>query len=175
MSDELNIPGDLASRVNRLMGLRAEIEETEEKLKALNAEERQLSGVEIPDYFFEKMDGLTMLKWRNGAKIEIKKDIKASVPKDPDKQERVLYFLKLHGALDLVKKEIVLQEFRPDYTEILRENGIPFMTNQSVNTSSFQALLRDLLGMKAKSVQRIQFSDIPTEVNPFMYYETLIK
>ena len=80
-----------------------------------------------------------------------------------------------NGGDNLIIQELKVEEPELSLFEYLQEEGIPFFNEHKVNTNSFKAFLNAKLGLKKGSLQELEISDIPKEVNPFIYKETKIK
>lgn len=170
--DVIDILKELGNKLNKLLKTRHEIGFIEEKLKEMKKEERELSGEEIPNLLLGR--GLSSIKLETGERVEILEKLAVSVPKDRTKRSIIFTWLVENGGNYLIKKELKVEEPEDSIIEYLKFHGIPFTNELGMNTNSLKAFLNDKLGMKKGSLQVIEISDIPKEINPFIFRETKI-
>ena len=70
---------DITSECNKLMTLQDEIKKTEERLKELQSEERNISQEVIPNLLHQV--GVSEIKTIDGATVQVKPFLKASITK----------------------------------------------------------------------------------------------
>lgn len=164
---------ELSGKIESLQGVRQELDFLEEQMKELQKRERALSMEEIPELLLSR--GLSEVKLESGAKVAIKENLSANVPKNPLARNKVLRWLQEHNGEDLIKQELKVEEPELHVIEYLKTKGVVFSNELNVNTNSFKAFLREQLGMKKGSLQRIEIGDIPKEASPYVYRDTIIK
>ena len=95
---------DITSECNKLMTLQDEIKKTEERLKELQSEERNISQEVIPNLFHQV--GVSEIKTIDGATVQVKPFLKASITKA--NQERAFNWLRENGFEDIIKNQLAI-------------------------------------------------------------------
>ena len=72
---------------------------------------------------------------------------------------------------DLVKEELSVNSV---FADRLKELSVPFTAKGDVNTNSLKSWLSEQLGLKAGSVSRMNYEDIPDFVNFYRYNTTVV-
>ena len=170
--DVTDILKELKSKIDKLVKIRKDIKFMEDKLAKANKDEASLSSEDIPNLLLSR--GLSELKLDSGEKIIIKEKLFASVPKEQGKQKIVISWLIENGGAYLVKKELKVEDPEEHILNYLKEQGIGFSNELSVNTNSFRAFLNEKLGMKKGSLPVMEIGEIPKQANPFIHKETKI-
>ena len=80
-----------------------EIANLEEQLKNKKAEADDISSRVIPELLAEQ--GLSEIKLADGSKVSVKKEFRATVPKDDTKRENALQWLRTNGLGDIIKNK----------------------------------------------------------------------
>lgn len=93
----------LTGLAERQLDLEAEIAEKEKQLKALGAEHRELAWKQIPE-LMESID-LDFFRLKSGFEINVKDDLRLSIPKDPEKRAKVIEWLVENDGSYLIKEE----------------------------------------------------------------------
>lgn len=164
----------LQDKLEALKVLRERIERGEELLKGLKAQEKELGGVEIPNFL--QQFGLNALELTDGSKVTVKEDIQINIPKtDPLKRKKVLTFLARHGGGGLIKDTLSLEDPEISLIEQLNKMGASYVRDQTVNTGSAKAFMRGLLGLKKNTIARVEPGEVPEEMNLFIFKSTTIK
>lgn len=164
---------ELGEKIQSLLEVRQKIAFLEDKVSEAEAEEKALSGEEIPTILLSR--GLSSIRLATGEKVEIKESVYASVPKDLIKRKSVLKWLSENEGEYLIKRELVVEDPEAHLVDYLRKQHVLFEQRLSVNTNSFKAYLSSNLGMKKGSLQTMELGDIPQEANPFIAKKTIIK
>ena len=160
--------------VNALLEARKARETIEAQLEEAKKKERELNEKVIPDLLTRNR--LTKLVLANKATVEVKEDLSASVPEDPDKKEKCYKWLAGHGGADLIKDEVTILDPTVGLLNVLHEQGLEYERNKKVNAASLKAFLRGELGIGAKnSIVRLQPADVPAELGLYRYWKTSIK
>ena len=92
----------LSQKCESLESLQTEINQQEEKIKALKEKERKLSEEDIPTFLQEK--GLTSIRLNNGTEVSIKEDIKPYIK--IDNREFCHQWLRNNNFGDLIKNDV---------------------------------------------------------------------
>jgi hypothetical protein len=160
-SNELGAIADMAQKMH---DLEDEINRLDELLKAKKQDLKMLAEQDLPDLMQElNIKNFTL---SNGAKVEVKDVIQASVPsqgaidrvKDEDEREamRILQqqcfeWLRVNGLGDLIKSNVEVQFGRNEdeacnnFTEELRERKIYYKRAVGVHPQSLNATLKERL------------------------------
>lgn len=164
----------LQDKLSRLRKKRERIAALDEELKATKAEERSLSGEEIPNFL--QQYGITGLTLETGEKLSIKEDIEINIPKtDPHKRSVVFAFFREHGGGGLIKDTLITEDPTIALINRLEEEQIPYSRTLSVNTNSAKAFMRSLLGLTKSKIATVEASEVPPELNLFVVKNTYIK
>ncbi len=81
-----------------------EITDLEEQLKKKKEEADFISSSVIPELLAEQ--GLSEIKLADGSKVSVKKEFRATVPKDDTKRESALQWLRDQGLGDIIKNNV---------------------------------------------------------------------
>jgi hypothetical protein len=133
VSEELS---QLTSLCHSLLRLEQEIEAQESELRRLKAQRDSVSERQIPD-LMDQFD-LSEFTLRNGTRIEIKKTLRHSVPRD--KMPAAIQWLEENGHGDIVKRSV----------------GVPFSVGQEEEARRLESELREKFG----------FASVDTKVEP---------
>lgn len=165
---------ELSGKIKRLLKLRENIKEMEEKLKQVKKEENQLSGEEIPAYLAQF--GIDSIKLDNGKSVTIREDLKCSLPKtDYVKRKNYLNWLRENGGSDIIKEELTINSPNAKIIEHLRKENITFLQSENIHPSTLKAFFRDILGITKNSVAKMEKSELPDYINLYIHRETKIK
>jgi hypothetical protein len=164
---------EVMSAVNQLCDQRATIAELEEQLAEAKKVEERLSMEVVPQMLDNH--GVASIKLDNGIVVEVKEDVRASVPKDIDRHARGLAWLSEQGAGSLIKDVLTLED--PDEATLasLDERGISYTRNRDVNAASLAAWFREKFGIKKGTVASMELTDVSPDVSCFRYRKTTIK
>jgi hypothetical protein len=147
---------------------------TEMQLSELKDKERKLSQEAIPDLLLT--NGLSALTLDDGSKVELKESLKVALPKtDNFKRAKAFQWITNNGGSDIIKDAITINEPEQDTINLLNENDIPYAAKRDIHHSTLKAWVSRKLGITKNSLQEINISDIPKELNVFIYKETKIK
>ena len=155
-----------------LDALDVEIEKKEQELSDLKKQRETLASVTLPTLMqANRIDGITL---DNGRKLAMDTKVSIRVPKNEEGKNRVLQFLYDHGAGDLIKDSLTVEDAPESLKMQLVENDIAFESKRDVNTNSLVAWTKGVLGLKKGSMQTIRKDDFPKEANLFIYNEATI-
>ena len=95
---------DIAQHCVLLKKKEDEVEELEDKLKAKKAEADDISSRVIPELLQEQ--GLQEIKLADGSKVSVKKEFRATLPKDDLRREAAYQWLRDQGLGDIIKNNV---------------------------------------------------------------------
>ena len=105
MLDNVDIT-DIAQQCIKLKEKEDEIAELEDKLKAKKAEADDISSRVIPELLQEQ--GLQEIKLSDGSKVSVKKEFRATLPKDDLRRESAYQWLRDQGLGDIIKNNVTV-------------------------------------------------------------------
>ena len=103
MLDNVEIT-DIAQQCVLLKKKEDEVAELEDKLKAKKAEADDISSRVIPELLQEQ--GLQEIKLADGRKVSVKKEFRATLPKDDLRREAAYQWLRDQGLGDIIKNNV---------------------------------------------------------------------
>ena len=105
MLDEIEVT-DIAEQCVLLKKKEDEVAELEDKLKAKKAEADDISSRVIPELLQEQ--GLQEIKLAEGSKVSVKKEFRATLPKDDLRRESAYQWLRDQGLGDIIKNNVTV-------------------------------------------------------------------
>ena len=105
MLDNVEIT-DIAQQCVLLKKKEDEVAELEEKLKAKKAEADDISSRVIPELLQEQ--GLQEIKLADGSKVSVKKEFRATLPKDEIRREAAYQWLRDQNLGDIIKNNVTV-------------------------------------------------------------------
>ena len=103
MLDEIEVT-DIAEQCVLLKKKEDEVAELEEKLKAKKEERDDISTRVIPELLAEQ--GLQEIKLADGSKVSVKKEFRATLPKDEIRREAAYQWLRDQNLGDIIKNNV---------------------------------------------------------------------
>ena len=97
---------DIAQQCVLLKKKEDEVAELEDKLKAKKAEADDISSRVIPELLQEQ--GLQEIKLADGSKVSVKKEFRATLPKDDLRRESAYQWLRDQGLGDIIKNNVTV-------------------------------------------------------------------
>lgn len=173
LADEGTAFDEVMDIVTQWDTLVTEIETTEDHLKMLQEQVDRMRLKVIPELLLK--NGIDHIDLKNGRQIGVEEKLYISMPKDEEKKREVIDFLWRNGAGDMVKDKTTILDAPDSIKEVLQKQAIPFENTLDVNTNSFIAWSKRVLGMTKGSVQRIAVSDFPKAANLYIRREAKIK
>lgn len=140
----------------------AYVKQFEERLKAIDE-------VELPA-LFDKM-GVSKVTLASGEVVTLEQVMTASLAND-ETRKRAILFLDRHGCGDIVQTSLEIvypKSMRADAArtrELLASRNIPFKDHETVNTGTYKATLKELMG---------QGKAIPTDIGAFVVRKAVVK
>ena len=177
--DSLDLPvettafDEMMTLVSRVDELNRRIEKGEALLKELKEAREKLTLGDLPELMLKNR--VDFIGLENGRTLEINERVFISLPADEEKRKVVLQFLIDKDAEHLVKSKIVVENAPDSLKEVLQEKAIPFEAKKDVNTNSFVAWTKAVLGMKKGQIARLSIADFPKEANLYIRREAVIK
>ena len=105
MLDNVEIT-DIAQQCVLLKKKEDEVAELEDKLKAKKAEADDISSRVIPELLQEQ--GLQEIKLADGSKVSVKKEFRATLPKDDLRREAAYQWLRDQNLGDIIKNNVTV-------------------------------------------------------------------
>ena len=135
----------LSDKVIELRNLEDQIATSEDKIKLLKEEAKQISNFDIPT-MMEEMN-ISKLKLKDGASVEVKPFYGAYIT--PDKQEEAFSWLREHGLGDIIKNDVTVtfgmgeDNKATDYAVLARGQGYEPVQKVGVHTQTLKAVVRE--------------------------------
>lgn len=146
---------NLADMGKHLQKLKDNLTQKEAELAQAKKEYEHYASNILPSVMFSA--GVESLKLQDGHMLNVKRAYYCSPNKNPEDKKAMADWLMANGGEHLIKRTITAGE---DSINALKEAGIPFAEDSSVNTSSLKSFLKDKLGITS-GVAQIQMDDIP--------------
>ena len=124
-----------------------EIADLEEQLKKKKEEADFISSNVIPELLAEQ--GLSEIKLADGSKVSVKKEFRATVPKDDTKRENALQWLRTNGLGDIIKNNVSVTFGRGEddkaqqLLDLAVANGFDPQQKSDVSWNTLTALYRE--------------------------------
>lgn len=113
------------------------------------------ANVVIPQEMFSA--GVDSIGLSSGGSLKIKRNFYCQPNKNPEDRKKIAEWLRANDGGHLVKHNATVD---PSDIDRLEQNGIPYIENTTVNTTSLKAFLKDKIGATT-GVQQITVEDIP--------------
>ena len=137
----------IAAECVKLKQKEDEIASLEEQLKSKKAEADDIGSRVIPELLAEQ--GLSEIKLADGSKVSVRKEFRATVPKDDMKREAALQWLRDQGLGDIIKNNVTVSfgKGEDDKAEQLlnlaAENGFEPQQKSDVAWNTLSALYQE--------------------------------
>lgn len=118
-------------------------------------EYEHFANVIIPQEMFSA--GVDSIGLTSGGSLKVKHNFYCQPNKNPEDRKKIVDWLRANGGGHLVKHDASVSAEDMDKLE---QNGIPYVENTNVNTTSLKAFLKDKIGATT-GVQQITVDDIP--------------
>jgi len=144
--DDIEIT-DIASECIKLKQKEDEIASLEEQLKDKKAEADDIGSRVIPELLAEQ--GLSEIKLSDGSKVSVKKEFRATIPKDDARRESCLQWLRDEGLGDIIKNNVTVSfgKGEDDKAEqmlnLAAENGFQPQQKSDVAWNTLTALYQE--------------------------------
>ena len=137
----------IAAECIKLKRKEDEISDLEEQLKKKKEEADFISSSVIPELLAEQ--GLSEIKLADGSKVSVKKEFRATVPKDDTKRENALLWLRTNGLGDIIKNNVSVTFGKGEdnkaqqLLDLAAENGFEPEQKSDVAWATLSALFRE--------------------------------
>ena len=137
----------IAAECIKLKRKEDEISDLEEQLKKKKEEADFISSSVIPELLAEQ--GLSEIKLADGSKVSVKKEFRATVPKDDTKRENALLWLRTNGLGDIIKNNVSVTFGKGEDNKaeqllnLAAENGFEPQQKSDVSWNTLAALYRE--------------------------------
>ena len=137
----------IAAECIKLKRKEDEISDLEEQLKKKKEEADFISSSVIPELLAEQ--GLSEIKLADGSKVSVKKEFRATIPKDDVRRESCLQWLRDQGLGDIIKNNVTVSfgKGEDDKAEQLlnlaAENGFQPQQKSDVAWNTLTALYQE--------------------------------
>ena len=146
---------NLSQMGEKLKELQLKMLETQALADQAKKEFEHYANVIIPQEMFSA--GVDSIGLSSGGSLKVKRNFYCQPNKNPEDKKKIVEWLRANGGGHLVKHDASVAAEDMDR---LQKNGIPFIENTSVNTTSLKAFLKDKIGATT-GVQQIAVEDIP--------------
>ena len=125
--------------------MRLQIQKSNSKRKKAEADD--ISSRVIPELLAEQ--GLSEIKLADGSKVSVKKEFRATVPKDDTKRENALQWLRTNGLGDIIKNNVSVtfgkgeDDKAKQLLDLAAENGYEPQQKSDVSWNTLTALYRE--------------------------------
>lgn len=160
-----NLMAQIQAHVAELRKRQWAVMEAEEALRKAQASYDDYSQHVLPDLF--KMNGLDMLQTDDGAIVRVITTTRCSINKNDVDKQNVAEWLRQHNGESLVKSECICPQSQ---LQALKNAGIIYQEETTMNTNAVKAFLLDQLGQKG-SPAVITKEDLPKGLNFYQYDE----
>ena len=137
----------IAAECVKLKNKEDEIADLEDQLKKKKEEADFISSSVIPELLAEQ--GLSEIKLADGSKVSVKKEFRATVPKDDTKRESALQWLRDQGLGDIIKNNVSVSFGKGEddkakrLLDLAAENGYEPQQKSDVSWNTLTALYRE--------------------------------
>jgi hypothetical protein len=146
---------NLSSMGEKLKELKINMEIKAAEAEQAKKEYEHYAHVVIPQEMFSA--GVDSIGLSSGGSLKIKRNFYCQPNKNAEDRATIANWLRTNGGDYLIKHDASVSAADMDR---LKDNGIPFVENTSVNTTSLKSFIKDKLGVTT-GVQQITVDDIP--------------
>jgi len=137
----------IAAECVKLKQKEDEIAALEEQLKNKKAEADDIGSRVIPELLAEQ--GLSEIKLADGSKVSVRKEFRATVPKDDMKREAALQWLRDQGLGDIIKNNVTVSfgkgedDKAEQLLQLAADNGFQPQQKSDVAWNTLSALYQE--------------------------------
>lgn len=146
---------NLSQMGEKLKELQLKMLETQTLAEQAKKEYEHYANVIIPQEMFSA--GIDSIGLASGGSLKVKRNFYCQPNKNAEDRKRIVEWLRANGGGHLVKHDASVSA---EDMGKLDAQGIPYVENTSVNTTSLKAFLKDKIGATT-GIQQIQVEDIP--------------
>ena len=135
----------ISEKCNQLKDVRTQIEESEEKLKTLKNQSRDLEERIIPEMMQEA--GVSLLKLKDGSTVEVKPFYAAKIPES--RIDEAFGWLRTKGFEDLIKNTVTASFNRgqdnqvSELIKVCEEHGFNYNKKEKVEPMTLKAFVKE--------------------------------
>ena len=155
----------IKGHVNHLKKLQWDMMKAQEAAKQAEDAYLNYSRTVVPDLF--KMNGLDSLTMDDGTVVRVITKTTCSINKNDSDRANVAKWLREHNGADYVKSECIVPVSQIDK---MKQAGIIYEEETTMNTNSIKAFLLDQLGQKGTPAV-ITVADLPKGLHFFQFDE----
>ena len=153
--EDKNILKNLSEMGEKLKELQLKMLETQALADAAKKEFEHYANVIIPQEMFSA--GVDSIGLATGGSLKVKRNFYCQPNKNEVDHKKIVEWLRANGGGHLVKHDASVSA---EDMKKLDAQGIPYIENTSVNTTSLKAFLKDKIGATT-GIQQIAVEDIP--------------
>ena len=137
----------IAAECQKLKALEDQIAAAEENLKDLKLKADDVGSRVIPELLAEQ--ALTSIKMEDGSTVSVKKEFRATIPKDEGRREAALQWLRDQGLGDIIKNNVFVTFGKGEdnkaqqLLDLAAENGFEPQQKSDVAWATLTALFRE--------------------------------
>ena len=137
----------IAAECVKLKAKEDEIAALEDQLKSKKAEAEDIGSRVIPELLAEQ--GLSEIKLADGSKVSVRKEFRATVPKDDMKREAALQWLRDQGLGDIIKNNVTVSfgkgedDKAEQLLQLAADNGFEPQQKSDVAWNTLSALYQE--------------------------------
>ena len=137
----------IAAECQKLKALEDQIAAAEENLKDLKLKADDVGSRVIPELLAEQ--ALTSIKMEDGSTVSVKKEFRATIPKDEGRREAALQWLRDQGLGDIIKNNVSVtfgkgeDDKAEQLLNLAAENGFQPQQKSDVAWMTLTALFRE--------------------------------
>jgi len=146
---------NLSQMGEKLKELQLKMLETQQIADQAKKEFEHFANVIIPQEMFSA--GVDSIGLASGGMLKVKHNFYCQPNKNAEDRKKIVDWLRANGGGHLVKHDASVSAEDMDKLE---KNGIPFIENTNVNTTSLKAFLKDKIGATT-GIQQITVDEIP--------------
>lgn len=146
---------NLSQMGEKLKELQFKMLETQQIADQAKKEFEHFANVIIPQEMFSA--GVDSIGLASGGMLKVKHNFYCQPNKNAEDRKKIVDWLRANGGGHLVKHDASVSAEDMDKLE---KNGIPFIENTNVNTTSLKAFLKDKIGATT-GIQQITVDEIP--------------
>lgn len=151
-----NVLKNLSQMGETLKALKVKMLTAQAEADQAKKEYEHYANVLIPQQMFSA--GVDCIGLASGGMLKVKRNFYCQPNKNAEDRKKIVEWLRANGGDYLVKHNASVSA---EDMKKLEVNGIPFIENTDVNTTSLKSFIKDKLGVTT-GVQQLSIEDIPT-------------
>lgn len=154
-TEDKGILKNLSEMGEKLKELQIKMLEAQAAADQAKKEYEHYANVIIPSEMFSA--GVDSIGLSSGGSLKVKHNFYCQPNKNAEDRKKIVEWLRANGGGHIVKNNATVAT---DDIEKLKADGIPYVENTEVNTTSLKAFIKDKIGATT-GVQQIRVEDIP--------------